>query len=210
MWIHSTMQQTFVCSYVKITVVGISRCMRWTCHHEMWFEWTFPKGSIISRYLGSGAPLQFSAFHLSQLALEWKGLVVVKSNATEQTPVHGLWRYKYFFYLEEKIFNSGFNSSTLIYLHTHTILIYTNILVLLRAHTCPHTHTHKLRQPSRNLSLPLFGITAVLIFPYPALMLILVPSCCVYLTMLSIGLSFDAFAKGQEYSMQFLFIGMAH
>jgi len=102
-----------------------------------------PKGKIISRYLGSGEPLQCSAFHLSQLALEWKGLVECKSYATKQTLVCRLWRYKwYFFYLEEKVFNSGFNSSTLIYLHTHTILIYTNILMWMCEHMHVRTHTH--------------------------------------------------------------------
>ena len=73
---HTTI---FVCSYVKVTVVGISRCMKWTCHQETWFGWIFPRGKIISRCLDSGAPLQCSAFHLSELALERKGLVECKS-----------------------------------------------------------------------------------------------------------------------------------
>ena len=66
---HSTTQQIFVCSYV-------SNCGWYIKMNEMdlpsgnmiWVN--LPKGKIISRYLGSGAPLQCSAFHLSQLALE--------------------------------------------------------------------------------------------------------------------------------------------
>ena len=149
--------------------------MKWTWHQETWFGWIFPRGKIISRCLGSGAPLQCSAFHLSELALERKGLVECKSYATKQTPVCRLWRYKkYFFHLEEKVFNSDFNSSTLIYLHTHTVLIYTNILMCMceHIHVQKHTHTHTLRQVSRNLSLPLLGITVVLIFRYLTLLLI--------------------------------------
>lgn len=75
-------------------------------------------------------------------------------------------------FIWKKVFNSGFNSSTLIYLHTHTVLIYTNILMCMCEHMHVHKHTHTLRQVSRNLSLPLLDITVVLIFPYPTLLLI--------------------------------------
>ena len=66
---HLTTQQIFVCSYV-------SNCGWYIKMNEMdlpsgnmiWVN--LPKGKIISRDLGSGAPLQCSVFHLSQLALE--------------------------------------------------------------------------------------------------------------------------------------------
>lgn len=57
-------------------------------------------------------------------------------------------------------------ASTHPHLYLHTILIYTNILVLLHAHTCPHTHTQIMTTQQKSVSPTLWCHSSV-DFPLP-------------------------------------------
>lgn len=121
----------YFCLYIKITVFVISRCRDCPAMKKCDLNETSQIGTIVSKYLGSGGALKCSAF---QLELEWNGLGAWKKAMPQNRPWGVGTEDINDIYIEEKVFNSGINSSTLVYLHMH-------------AHT-PHlsytrTHTHK-------------------------------------------------------------------